>query len=84
MVEHQMWWCPQRCEHPLKQLLKGKQYIPVFKKLERLGLSIEELKEMSLNDLKTRLGNEVNSQVVLKANSNFPVVEIYGEYQPIK
>ena len=84
MVDHQMWWCEEKREHPLKQVLTGKQYIPIFKKLERLGLSISELKEMSLSELKTRFGSEINARTILDASANFPVVEIYGEYQPIK
>ncbi|OHS96505.1 putative helicase mug81 [Tritrichomonas foetus] len=83
MVEHQMWWAPEKKDHPLRQVLKQPKYNPLFKKLDRLGLTVEDIKNTEYNKLKSILRNDQFALEVLHAAKRFPSINIGVRYQPM-
>ncbi|KAK8860756.1 hypothetical protein M9Y10_012421 [Tritrichomonas musculus] len=83
MVDHQMWWVPDREDHPLYQVLKAPRFAGLFRRLETLGLSVEKLRTMDFGELKSLLRSDQNAVDAVAAAKRFPVVTIGTRYQPM-
>ena len=83
MVENQMWWCSKRHDHPLRQVLNYQKYMTLFKKLDRTGLGLNELREGDFNEIKAMLREGQLTLDAIKAAKQFPCVNIHASYQPM-
>lgn len=83
MIEHQMWWTPERKDHPLRQILKASKYNGLFQKLERLGIGVEELRTENANQIKQAVRNEQLALDAINAARRFPSINIGVRYQPM-
>lgn len=83
MVENQMWWCSKRHDHPLRQVLNYQKHLTLFKKLDRIGLGLNELREGDLGEIKAMLRDGQMAAEAKKAAEQFPCVTIHASYQPM-
>ena len=83
MVGNRMWWCRQRIDHPLRQLMTFPKDDQLIYKIQFLGLELDDLRSADLGELKSMFRNEqmaINAQDIAR---KFPIVEIDTRYQPI-
>ena len=83
MVEQRMWWCRQKLDHPLRQLMSFPRDEPLINKLEFLGLQLDDLRTADLGELKAMLRNDQWANQAYDLANKFPIVEIEAKYQPI-
>lgn len=83
MVENRMWWCRDRVDHPLRQLMNFPKDEPLMNKIQFLGLELDDLRVADKNELKAMLRNEAWANTAQNLAKKFPIVEIDTRYQPI-
>lgn len=83
MTDHQVWWTSEKHEHPLRQIFKQPKYNSMFQKLDRLGLTVDDLKSIELHKLSKTLKNETQAIELINAAKRFPCVNIGATYKPM-
>lgn len=83
MVENRMWWCRNRTDCPLKQIMTFPKDDPLLRRIEMQGLSVDDLKVIKYDELRQMLRSDKLAQEAIDMAKKFPSVKMDATYQPI-